>query len=102
MTRQTRRLFPIRRPAPTIHRMAHNSLIISTAAEVVLDKRYRTLEAKCAEATRRMAGGPEHTAAAEFWAAALQCVAAEMDRAGLDGRGMVQTVQLQHRHQVAM
>jgi hypothetical protein len=96
------RLFPNHRPAPTIHRMAHNSLIISTAAEVVLDKRYRTLEAKCAEAHRRMAGGPEHKAAAEFWAGALQCVAEEMDRAGLDGRGMVETVLLQHQHRVAM
>jgi hypothetical protein len=81
--------------------MTGNSRIICTAAEVVLDKRIRGIEAKCAEAVRRMPGGPEHKAAAEFWTGALFFVAEEMDGAGLDGRGMVETVLLNNRHPVA-
>jgi uncharacterized protein (DUF169 family) len=60
-------------PAP----MAHRSHIIATAAEVVLDRRIRGDEAKCAAAAERVGGSPADRASAEFFVGALTFMAEE-------------------------
>jgi hypothetical protein len=99
------RLFPgIRtgRPRRTIGRMEHNSRIIAVAAEAVLDRRLRADDAKIAAAAQRIGGGPEHRAAAEFHAGAFIMVVRELDRAGLDGRTVLQAILDNNRHLAAI
>jgi len=72
--------------------MAHRAHIIATAANVVLDRKIRGDEAKCAAAAELVGGSPADRASAEFWCGALIGVAEEMDRAGLDGRHAVRQI----------
>jgi hypothetical protein len=67
-------------PSRTIGPMAHRSHIIATAAQVVLDRRIRGDEAKCAAAAERIGaagGSPADRASAEFFCAALIFMAEE-------------------------
>jgi hypothetical protein len=78
--------------------MAHRSHIIATAAEVVLDKRIRGDEAKCAAAAERVGGTAADRAAAEFWCGALIGVSEQVDEARerglveLDGVAMLRAI----------
>jgi hypothetical protein len=71
--------------------MAARSDIIATAAEVVLDRRIRGDEAKCAAAAERVGGSPADRASAEFFAGALIFMLEE------SGAGAVRDVLERHR-----
>lgn len=98
----TRRGFRHGRPGRTIARMEHNSRIIATAAEAVLDRRLRSDDDKITAAAERIGGGPEHRAAAEFYTGAWIAMVRELDRAGLDGRTALQAILDNNRHLAAI
>jgi hypothetical protein len=71
--------------------MAARSHIMATAAEVVLDRRIRGDEAKCAAAAERVGGNAADRAQAEFFAGALILMAEEC------GKEAVRDVLERHR-----